>query len=122
MTRQSGQTPGRTVGPNAGNHLKATVSAQLPSPLANAGLNPSHANIAARAAALWREKGSPQGRDEEMWLEAERQLGAELRQRIERDEIVLADPRFAFNRDSNDLMEELNERFPGQTGKEPTSL
>lgn len=35
---------------------------------------------------------------------------------------MLADPRFAFNRDTNDLMEELNERFPEQTGREPTSL
>lgn len=58
----------------------------------------------------------------ETWLEAERQLKAEFLERIKRDEIMLADPRFAFNRDSNDVIAELNERFPGNTGKEPTSL
>jgi hypothetical protein len=111
-TRQPGQITRRTADPTAGNNLKS----------ANVGLDPSHAAIAARAEALWREKGFPQGRDDETWLEAERQLRAELQQRIERDEIMLADPRFAFNRDSDDLMAELNERFPGRTGKEPTSL
>jgi hypothetical protein len=121
-TRQPQQIARHTADPTAGNNVKSAASAPLPSPLANVGLDPSHAAIAARAEALWREKGFPQGREEETWLEAERQLWAELRQRIKRDEIMLADPRFAFNRDSNDLMEELNERFPGQTGKEPTSL
>jgi hypothetical protein len=121
-TRQGAQIARRSADPAAGNNLKSATSAPLPSPSANVGLDPSHDKIAARAEALWREKGYPQGCDEEMWLEAERQLRAELRQRIERDERVLADPRFAFNRDRNDLMEELNERFPEQTGKEPTSL
>jgi hypothetical protein len=121
-TRQPGQITRRTADPTAGNNLKSVASAPLPSPLANVGLAPSHGQIAARAEALWREKGFPQGRDDETWLEAERQLRAELQQRIERDEIMLADPRFAFNRDSDDLMAELNERFPGRTGKEPTSL
>jgi hypothetical protein len=35
---------------------------------------PSHAEIAARAQALWRQMGCPDSRDEEIWLEAERQL------------------------------------------------
>jgi hypothetical protein len=34
----------------------------------------SHDQIATLAAALWRQEGSPSGRDEEIWLEAERQL------------------------------------------------
>jgi hypothetical protein len=83
----------------------------------------SHREIATRAETLWREKGCPQGCDNELWLEAERQLRhlpgpeGEIRNRI-----TLADPRFDFNLKSDDLMEELNERFPGQTGKETTSL
>ena len=109
-----------TAGRSARNNPKRGASAS--SPLTYAGLDPSHDEIAARAEALWREKGFPQGRDEETWLEAERQLKAELQERIKRDEIMLADPRFAFNRDSNDLMAELNERFPEQAGNEPTSL
>ena len=35
---------------------------------------PSHKDIAARAAKIWREKGCPRGCDDEIWLEAERQL------------------------------------------------
>lgn len=34
----------------------------------------SHDEISRRAEELWRQYGSPQGRDEEIWLEAERQL------------------------------------------------
>jgi len=85
----------------------------------------SHEEIAVRAEALWRERGCPQGCDEGIWLEAERQLPADRRQRFasdERDRTALADPRFDFNRNSNDLMAEVNERFPGATGKETTSL
>ena len=36
--------------------------------------------------------------------------------------IALAHPRFDFDRKSDDLMEELNERFPGKIGRETTSL
>ncbi|MCE0498172.1 MAG: DUF2934 domain-containing protein [Methylacidiphilales bacterium] len=86
-------------------------------------LAPSHDEIATRAEALWREKGCPQGCDDELWLEAERQLcRSPAFEGEERDRIALADPRFDFNRKSDDLMEELNQRFPGQTGKETTSL
>src|SRR5580700_5588024 len=37
-------------------------------------LPPSHEEIARQAEALWREKGCPHGRDDEIWLEAEQQL------------------------------------------------
>ena len=36
----------------------------------------THEEISARAQALWEQQGRPHGRDEEIWLEAERQLGA----------------------------------------------
>lgn len=88
-----------------------------------AGAAPSHEEIAKHAVTLWREKGCPHGCDEELWLEAERQLSRALRlNRDERDKTALADPRFSFNQNKDDLMEELNERFPEQTGKETTSL
>jgi Protein of unknown function (DUF2934) len=34
----------------------------------------SHQEISRRAEELWRQSGSPQGRDDEIWLEAERQI------------------------------------------------
>ncbi len=35
---------------------------------------PTHDQIAARAARLWRERGEPSGQDDVIWLEAERAL------------------------------------------------
>ena len=43
---------------------------------------PSHEQISIRAELLWKAKGSPSGRDEEIWLEAERQLYDEAREII----------------------------------------
>lgn len=34
----------------------------------------AHAEIARRAKELWEQEGRPAGRDQEIWLEAERQL------------------------------------------------
>jgi hypothetical protein len=83
----------------------------------------SHEEIARRAEALWREKGCPPGCDAEIWLEAERRMGEHRRQkRDERDEKAFANPRFLFNQGDGSMMDELNERFPGSTGRETTSL
>lgn len=38
---------------------------------------PPHEQVALHAELLWRAKGCPDGRDEEIWLEAERQLVSE---------------------------------------------
>lgn len=43
---------------------------------------PSHEQIAIRAELLWKAQGSPAGRDEQIWLEAERQLFDEAREII----------------------------------------
>lgn len=43
---------------------------------------PTREQIAVRAELLWKAKGSPEGRDEEIWLEAERQLYDEARELI----------------------------------------
>jgi hypothetical protein len=37
-------------------------------------LNPSYDEISSRARDLWLSYGSPEGRDEEFWLSAEREL------------------------------------------------
>ena len=84
---------------------------------------PNRAQISPEAEALWRHKGCPAGSDLAIWLEAERSLIHERElARDRRDEAALADPRFAFNADPDDLLSELDERFPERTSKEPTSL
>jgi hypothetical protein len=40
-------------------------------------LSLSHEQIAARAQAIWAQRGQPLGQDEEIWFEAERQLRAD---------------------------------------------
>jgi hypothetical protein len=86
-------------------------------------LAPAHGEIATWADALWRQKGCPQGCDDEIWLEAEQQLLRQQRlERDERDENALADSRFGFGRKSDDRMGELDERFRRPTGRETTSL
>lgn len=42
--------------------------------------NISHEAISQRAEEIWRKYGSPEGRDEEIWLEAEGQLRSERQQ------------------------------------------
>ena len=66
--------------------LKATTpkrattrrTAKAPGAAAAAPRTPEHQAIAARAHALYVQSGFAPGRDEEFWLEAERQLLAEL--------------------------------------------
>jgi hypothetical protein len=89
---------------------------------ANPVLAPSHDVIATRAEALWRARGCPQGCDNELWLEAERQVSylpdpeGEARCRI-----ASANERSDLKRE-NSMMKELNDLFPGPSGKETTSL
>ncbi len=98
-------------------------SAGVPAPQSVFASAPARDEIVARAEGLWRQKGCPEGCDEPVWLEAEKQLCGEQRhQRAQRDKVELADPRFAFNPKKGDLMQELNKRFPGPVGRETTSL
>ena len=48
-----------------------------PTTSASTDFKPSHEEISARASDLWKSYGSPSDRDEEIWLEAERQLAFE---------------------------------------------
>lgn len=45
---------------------------------------PSHEEIAARAYQIFVERGCPEGRDLEHWLEAEAQLSAAIQQQAEK--------------------------------------
>lgn len=58
--------------------MKQTSS--VPTSSAASAAKPTPEEISARAEVLWRAKGEPQGRDEEIWLEAERQLADEHRE------------------------------------------
>jgi hypothetical protein len=54
--------------------MKPKKSVFSPAPPAPAPNSVSHDLIADRAKAIWRERGSPEGRDMEHWLQAEQQL------------------------------------------------
>jgi Protein of unknown function (DUF2934) len=93
-------------------------SSRSSTPTADPTLSPSRAEIATRAEALWRQAGCPQGRDDEFWLEAERQLRRGKGPVGKGTSGVLSDP----NAGKESLAEELDDRFPDDSGKEPTSL
>jgi hypothetical protein len=85
---------------------------------------PSHDEIAARAEELWRERGCPHGQSTEIWLEAEQQLlrGATGRGKMGYG-VASEDRPMRLDSDAKrPLEEELDERFPDDTGREPTSL
>ena len=84
---------------------------------------PTHEEIAVEAEVLWRQRGCPVGRDAEIWLEAERVLH-HLPQlpKDENDQIALKDPLSRMGVDSDEVMEELEELFPGGNGDVSTSL
>ncbi len=85
----------------------------------------SHHEIANEAESLWRSQGFPVGRDQDIWLQAERSLlERQKQQRNARDRAALADPRFAFNKKSGHIMDELKALFPNpEAGQvETTSL
>lgn len=46
-------------------------------PVSAATPHPTHEQISRRAEDIWRKQGSPANHDEEIWLEAERQLQQE---------------------------------------------
>jgi hypothetical protein len=89
-----------------------------------AALAPSHSEIATRAEALWREMGCPQGCDKQIWLAAERDLCRQLRlERQESDRRALLEQLSLINNvKMEDVMEKLEELYPGQSGRETTSL
>lgn len=65
----------------------------------------SHEEVAAKAEALWHKRGCPEGRDEEIWLEAEQ---------------ALSRPRADADLESD--IDELDDLYPGGEGPASTSL
>ena len=60
--------------------------------------DPTHDDIARKAHTLWKDRGCPTGIDDEIWLEAERQLRGESSNRWQAE--AAAESRDAFNRPS----------------------
>jgi hypothetical protein len=87
--------------------------------MAKSASGPSHDEIAARAESLWRQKGCPQGLSTEIWLEAERQL---LRRTPRQGELNYGGESLDQGTPLDKVAEELDERFPDDTGRETTSL
>lgn len=86
---------------------------------------PTQEQIAALAHELWRERGSPEGSDIDIWLEAERQLNGEVPRHPERDPIP-ADPDRA-DADSDPALNPEIDREIGNVGgpgeeRSPTSF
>ena len=77
----------RTVPTTTGGVSSGTATATAPRPTAtmtphmtstSRGAAPTYEQIAQRAREIWTKKGCLPGQDEQNWLEAERQLKAEL--------------------------------------------
>jgi hypothetical protein len=103
--------------------MKTTLQEKSTSSRACASLAPSREEISVEAEVLWRQRGCPSGRDDEIWLEAERQLRHVARiQQDADDEKALSDPLSRLDLKSDDVMGELEELFPDPSGKETTSL
>jgi hypothetical protein len=94
--------------------MKTTVTRSQKKPAAPLPAGPTHAEIRARAEALWLERGCPHGTDDSIWLEAERQL----RQGAKGAMGGLKREQFGSDR----LMSELDDLYPSQSGRETTSL
>lgn len=88
--------------------VKPAPLATLPPSSGSLWTDPTHQEIATLAAALWRNRGCPPARDEEIWLEAERRL--------------VTDREKPLDFDSGAVMGELDDRFPGPSGRSATSL
>jgi hypothetical protein len=83
---------------------------------------PSHTEITERAAEIWRNRGCPESCDEEIWLEAERQLGGHSVLGGYKGEPTSTLPLSRLNLNTDEVMSELEELFPEASGKETTSL
>lgn len=84
---------------------------------------PTHEQVEALAHAIWTDRGCPEGRDLDNWLEAERQLQGDVRTPLAADDIP-ADAR-AIDPDTTlqgQLERELDRMNPAAKPRSPTSL
>jgi hypothetical protein len=104
-------SPNRTAGLATGKNPSTSKPARTPREF-------THEEIADRAKRLWENRGRPEGRDEEIWLEAERELReADERRFANPDELL--DPDGNPNDDVDRRLDELA-RPPGD--RSATSL
>jgi hypothetical protein len=103
--------------------MKNTTTSSRKRSSSNATVSLSHEEIMTRAEALWREKGCPQGCDDEIWLEAEQHLSRQRHHEPDKRNVIsTANPRFKFDEKSDEQIREFDERFSTPAGKETTSL
>lgn len=84
---------------------------------------PSQEQVAALAHAIWIDRGRPEGRDLDNWLEAERQLRGENRPHVAADDIPASnealDPEHALE---GNIERELDRVVGNPPPRSPTSL
>jgi len=85
--------------------MKNTANKASPTPSPSARLSPSREETSAKAEELWHRLGRPAGRDDEIWLAAERALGKRT-------------PTF----DDTAVNDELDALFPDTDRESPTAL
>ena len=102
--------------------MKLNKSAR-PNPVATGAPPPTHEQIEALAHAIWIDRGRPEGRELDNWLEAERQLKGDVRSPMAADDI----PADANALDPDASLEgkverELEQMRPASGPRSPTSL
>lgn len=86
-------------------------------------LPPTQDQIAALAHAIWIDRGRPEGRDMDHWLEAERQLRGEVRRPAAADELPATDDALDPARTVTGRVERALDRVAGAPEqRSPTSL
>lgn len=84
---------------------------------------PTQEQIAALAHAIWMDRGCPEGRDLDNWLEAERQLRGEVRKPLAADDIPATDDVLDPDRAVAGRVERALDRVAGTPPpRSPTSL
>lgn len=84
---------------------------------------PTREQVQALAHAIWIDRGCPQGCDVEIWLEAERQLGAESKANLRSSDISVQDESVDLDRSEAARVDNELERIVSPPApRSPTSL
>lgn len=113
----------RSTDPCPTNSMKKTKKFLSPKPRNAAPRIPTHEAIAIRAANMWHQWGCPKWRDDEIWLQAERELRASpnARNNDPRNFTLMAAIPIQ-GASISDAMSELAELYPGHVGQDTTSI
>src|SRR6185369_3126040 len=89
----------------------------------SAGAPPTREQIEALAQAIWKDRGCPEGRDIDNWLEAERQLRGDIRVPEAADDIPATNDELDPDRDMEGPVErELDQVVKSPQRRSPTAL